>query len=997
MLEHEFSNPADWCRGTDFWMLNDELSEQEMCRQLRSMHEQGVGSVIVRTYIGLRSDYPGQDWMAKMRAVVAEAKKIGMKLFMQAGYMPEAVLGLPEKYYLGNLCCFPAGQGQGTKLDSHNEIDYCLTPSERILDMLNPEACAFYVQQSYENIWKDFKEEYGKTIISVWVDEPSFRKVSLPWTADLPSAYEQLWEEAFPMDKIHLLFTDGEGAPLFRLRYWRTVLHLMKNSYFKSVRDWCNDNHLMFSGHLMGEDTMEGQIRCTCFTMPMYQYFDVPGIDYLTAQMEWNHGEIKPEKYYDYMWYHFGYYNTPLQCSSVAHQTGKTTVLAEMYGVSTENLGFRDQKYMFDRLASFGVNHRSVHGIFYSLRGRGKRAYPPHVNDYQPYWPKYHLLTNTIARESAFLRAGQPVKDVLVLHPIETGFSLYHGMDEKGEYNNHTLHRYDQEFNELLRNLAGMQINFELGDEDTIAERGSITEEGFCVGLMTYRAVIIPRMKFIRHTTLALLQEFQKQGGHILVIGEGPEMTDTGTSIKAFLEGIEHVDSTRKLENALMKMPLRYRFKKRNYETAVQILMRQENDDLLFFLMNTDFKRHALGKLEVDGAYSCQRFQEYDGTVETYPSSNEDDKTVVTIDMPEGSSLLLRFQKGAAKEASAPSQATLSIPLANDWTFKRNDPNALVLEMYHFARENEEISREAYPIAAIQSILQKEEYIGDVTLETSFELAKEMTGLFLSLEHPKQQQLELDGEPISNQANGTYRAFGFETIPLDHLKEGIHKLTIRRRFEALRKATMNVTSLFENLGGVELEPAVLLGDFAVRSSLEPAVSGCIRMSKDFVLTNEDTGCGEELIPHGYPFYCGTMTMETQIEIPQHAEHVTFSLDGLNAAVAEVSVNGMHCGELCWAPYSVELTGLQPGKNTLTLKLYGTIRNLLGPWHRPVGEVGACWSGYAAPNQPWEGSLALENRQTYPDWYLDRVPDRPGWTESYLCLPFGIAGATLHCR
>ena len=566
MLEYDFQKPEDWCYGTDFWMLNDELDETEMCRQLQSMHSQGVACVIVRTYLGLKSDYPGKDWMSKMHAAVTQAKKLGMKLVMQAGYMPEAVLGLPEEYSMGNLCCYPQGQGQGEVVHCHNGIDYCVKPTGHVLDMLSPQACQFYVQQSYENFWKDFREEFGKTIVSVWVDEPSFKAASLPFTKELPKAYEALWKEPFAWDKVHLLFTDddrkeviasvddrlnqnteenADEGELFRLHYWRTVLYLMKQSYFQSVRDWCDANHLMFSGHLMAEDTMEGQISATCFTMPMYRYFDIPGMDYLTAQMDWNYGALRPERPYNDLWTHYGYFNTPLQCSSVAHQTGKKAVLSEMYGVSSENMGFRDQKYMFDRLASFGINHRSVHAIFYSLRGCGKHAYPPHVSDYQPYWPKYRLLTDAIARESSFLRAGKPVKDVLVLHPIETAFSLYHGRNERGVNDNQKLWRYDPEFNQVLRNLANWQINFELGDEDTIAELGEVSSNRFRVGQMAYKLVVIPPVKFLRETTLALLGKFMEQGGTVLVIGQGSKYSDTGRLCKEALEGAVFADSFR--------------------------------------------------------------------------------------------------------------------------------------------------------------------------------------------------------------------------------------------------------------------------------------------------------------------------------------------------------------------------------------------------------------------------------------------------------------------
>ena len=119
MLDQIFQNPPAICRGTDFWMLNDSLDELEMRRQLRSMHEQGIACVIVRTYIGLRSDYPGRDWMEKMRAVVDEARSLGMTLFMQAGYMPEAVLDLPPEFSLGDVRCYPAGHGEGTVLERY--------------------------------------------------------------------------------------------------------------------------------------------------------------------------------------------------------------------------------------------------------------------------------------------------------------------------------------------------------------------------------------------------------------------------------------------------------------------------------------------------------------------------------------------------------------------------------------------------------------------------------------------------------------------------------------------------------------------------------------------------------------------------------------------------------------------------------------------------------------------------------------------------------------
>lgn len=58
MLE-QFKNPDRIYKGTDFWMLNDELTDDEIRWQIREFKDKGMGGFIARTYVGLRTDYPG--------------------------------------------------------------------------------------------------------------------------------------------------------------------------------------------------------------------------------------------------------------------------------------------------------------------------------------------------------------------------------------------------------------------------------------------------------------------------------------------------------------------------------------------------------------------------------------------------------------------------------------------------------------------------------------------------------------------------------------------------------------------------------------------------------------------------------------------------------------------------------------------------------------------------------------------------------------------------
>lgn len=994
MNETIFRNPPDNCRGTDFWMLNDRLDDAELVRQLNEMHDQGVMSVIVRTYIGLKSDYPGPDFMHKMHVVVDEAKRLSMTLFMQAGYMPEAVLGLPPEYVLGNVRMFPSGEGDGQLLCSHDGHDYRLAPSNNILDMLSPAASDFYVQQSYDRMWSEFRSEFGKTIISVWVDEPSYARADLPWTPGLPDAYRELWNEPFPTDRIYLLFEDGEGAARIRYRYWRTVLHLITTSYFRAVRDWCSANGVMFSGHLMSEDKMEAQIRATCFTMPCYKYFDMPGIDNLETALDWQYGQIKPKKESDRMWRDYGSYNTPMQCASASHQAGKYQILAEMYGVSTENLNLRDQKFIFDHFASMGINHRSVHGLFYSLRGRGKRAYPPHVNSYQPYWPQYHHLTDAIARESAFLRSGKPVRDTLLLHPMDTAFCQYQAICDLPD-RNHDLRLLDAEFNETLRQLISMQENLELGDEDSIALMGHADANGFTIGEMTYRTVVLPYCDNLRSTTWALLQTYMNAGGRVIVLGAYPTMIDGEPA--DFGDGWARADfaaDRTELARLLQAIPRRYTYRPDDDGTQAKIYLTEDEDIQHYFVLNGDCRQRRSGTLTVPGHFAAARYHAENGRITAIPTEFDGNDTCIRLNLAAGESVLLQLTpSGTARPAEPVTAAARSLPAR--WTVTRHDPNTLLCEMFRFARDGEALSEQTYPIYAIQEILSAADYHGNLTLTHDFETRIPLHGALLSVESPQDQQFTIDGRPMSNVPTGYFHDKAFETLPLPDLAPGVHRIEIHRWFEPVKKAKMVVTALFENLPGVELEPMMLLGDFAVTSLREPTIPHVVRLNPHFVLDTELREGGCEWTAAGYPFYAGVFDMETTLTLTEAdtKKKPSLRVDGIFAGSAEVFLNGEKQGELLWAPYTVSLKNARVGENRLTVRLYGTLRNLLGPWHQPQGEIGAAGGGYAFPNLPWLGADQFDGTVD-PLWYEHRTPDRPGWTESYLVLPLGLTGAAI---
>jgi len=88
-----------------------------------------------------------------------------------------------------------------------------------------------------------------------------------------------------------------------------------------------------------------------------------------------------------------------------------------------------------------------------------------------------------------------------------------------------------------------------------------------------------------------------------------------------------------------------------------------------------------------------------------------------------------------------------------------------------------------------------------------------------------------------------------------------------------------------------------------------------------------------------------------------------------------------------------LTGLRSGENILELELCNSLRNLLGPSHRPDGEFGSCFGGYGHPNKNWIGAVDNQGRKI-AEWYNHRTPDTQAWCEGYLQVHFGVAGISV---
>ncbi|MBI5725586.1 MAG: hypothetical protein HZA50_16630 [Planctomycetes bacterium] len=978
MNKKEFANPGGEYRGVTLWMLNDRLEKAEIARQLQGFRRAGWGAVITRTFAGLLTKYLSDEWMEILGEIVRVARREGIKVWFQAGYMPSGVPDLRPEMAHKVIVCKPAREaGEGKKLHADPNYAYYAETRPNVVDFLSRDAVREYLKIAYDEPWvRRFGKEFGRTVEAIWVDEPHFNPPLLPWNDALPGRFGRRW--GYPLlPKLNALFSATGDFMKIRHHYWRTVLEMLLEGYFAGVRDWCDRHGVRFAGHLMCEDTIQSQIGWTAAVMPCYEYMHLPGIDHLTMSLTWPSG--KP------------FIMTPKQCSSAANQLGRRDVLAEMYGVSSQGITFEDRKRLGERFAVLGINYRCYHGSFYSMRGRRKRTYVPHLSHQQPWWTDNRQISDPFARLSWSLRQGTFDADVLVIHPVESGFCLYDpaGMQRPldQEREPREIRALNDAIVDLSENLLTVHRGFEYGDETILARHGKVKGNRLVVGKMSYRAVVLPSLITLRGSTVDLLLRFAAVGGAILSAGRLPDRIDgvPDGRLKKLIRAVHSVpNSTAAIRDALdERIPAEMDILPggQGDPANVWVHCRRLDGGRAYFCVNTSRDAAVAARVWIRGTGRMEIWDLRTGRIKALPQHREKDGIVGRLFFAPSESRLLVFHDGAAASdvPESPRRILRSFALPDGWQLRRSSPNALTLDWCRFRRGSEEWS-EFLPVICVNEILQQEQYDGPVSLEFRFRAEDKPKQLRLAAEDAAEWEIRVNGNQVQYDGLPYYldSAFGQVEITRQAIK-GENIIVMSRRFQHLQQPRFGLSSLFDCLPGTELESVYLVGDFAVRGypSDNEQRPRCVRYCPGFSLKKEPQWTEGDLIQDGYPFFAGHISLAgtVRIEAPKKGEKAIFALPRLDAAVAHVRVNGKPAGAISWSPYELDVTKLvRQGENRVEIELVNTLRNLLGPHHRIKGETDSAWG---------------HEFTFYPDWLAKPWDRRANWTDDYFFLPLGL--------
>jgi hypothetical protein len=1025
-------NPSSAFRSAPFWSWNSNLVPQRLTEEIEQMHKAGMGGFFMHSRYGLKTPYLGEEWFKCIQACVDKAKALDMKAYLyDEDRWPSGPAGglvtKPHKEY--RLHILQAGrpgaagpdaeriaifairaQADGSMLsyrqfeedkpleNDEQLVSFDLTTQEptpwhndgAYLDTMNPEAVAEFIRVTHRAYADRFGKYFGDVIPAIFTDEPNYgwrsggqdkflAKIGdqkeaplamLPWTPQLPREFTKRCGYDLLEHLPEILW--GKHGVLFskvRYDYSRVTTELFVENYSGQIGKWCSQHKINSTGHVLWEDDLETQMCAVGAAMPHYQHMQWPGIDILT--------DVAVELL------------TAKQCSSVADQLGKERVLSELYGCTGWDWPLEGHKFGADWQFASGVNFRCPHLTHYSLAGGAKRDYPASIFAHSPWWKYYSAAEDYFGRLSYMLTQGKPVRDVLVIHPIETAWGVYVG--QKLHQQDSPVRPFTKGVFDVCYSLSYGHFDWNFGDESIMAKHGKLNANGLAVGKMTYKVVIVPPSLTLRSTTVALLKRFQAAGGKVIFVGTKPTHIDakeTADLVGLFEKAVSVNDAPQLLATLEEALPRRVSIEHNGAQAKAWYMLRSITGGQLLFIQSHDRHNACDVRVSVQGGRPVVLWDALSGTKTRVKADAVGDRVEFNLHLPATGSALVTLGLSVSDALKTPAAQTVAATktVAGPFDIELTEPNTMPLDYCHYRFGDDPFSG---PVPVLRADIEIRKRFGllprmggehqpwylyamgtvdlkprgPVQLKWNFHVTDKPAKLSLALEGPDNFKVTVNGKDTPPPA-GWWVDQDIKTIDISSLVQvGDNEILLSCQYRP----------------DIEIEDMYLVGDFGV------AIRGARKPGNPTLVAPVKRLAPGSWVGQGLDFYGGSVNYKIQVDAPTGGQRlrvripdVPIDLSGLPtsadygpAAVpsafctaAAIHVNGKTF-VMPWAPFAADITeALHPGVNEITVEIIGGRKNIMGPLHVP-------WHKWTGPGE--------------------FNPANPKWTDEYLLWNHGLLG------
>lgn len=977
-----FLKPPDEYRSAPLWVWNDRMTTKQIDEELTDFQARGIGGAFIHPRPGLITEYLSDEWFALCRHAVETGKKLGMKIWIYdensypSGFagghvpaeMPDAVRSglsmnhvseLPATWTAAPLIVLQKSNAgfiditKDVKSKPFGTGDYYIFTVVRqqpnpwyggfsYVDLMRREVTEKFIDVTMNAYKRVIGNEFGKVVPGVFQDEAEINPASVPnmpsinYTPALFKEFEARWKYDL---RLHLpsLYEDAGDWQQVRHDFYSTILDLFINGWAKPYFEYCTKNKLSLTGHYWEHEWPRPVVNPD--NMAFAEYAHIPGIDILMNDFQMDtHAQ-------------FGNARSVREIRSAANQLGKHRTLSETFGAGGWDMTFFDQKRIADWEYVLGVNFITQHLSYATIKGARKTDHPLSFSYHEPWWNSYNVLADYYGRLSVVTSLGAQENRMLVIEPTTTAWMYYASKGDLGRF-----HEIEKGFQGFINELEAAQIEYDLGSEHIIRQHAQVLNNHFVIGERSYDLVILPpTLENLDEATFSLLGQYLASGGRVLCYGNPPtflngQQTDLiGKTVRKYVSSWTSTYNPHDFVSIEHLCPPKASFKvPAPRDTMPQLLFhhrRTFKDFELLLLVNTSDKAAVTGGVSVPGR-ACEEWDGFTGAIKPYPFRTEKGVVKVDFSLPRGGSLLLCFRPKAVKPGSPATRDRAAVTLLSGLEIKPLAKNILSIDycdlmlnnqtekdLYFYQAQTKAFQAHGLPVNPWDHAVQYKKNIVDKDTfgaKSGFEAAYSFTmsegakgvGFEAVIERPELYQASINGNQIQPLENKWWldKAFGVFDI-------GRYVVAGENRI-VLKSSPFTIHT--------EIQPIFILGDFALESR-----------EKGFGIVPATAMKLGSWAEQGMPFYGERVEYAKKVQLSDaelKSRKVFVRLGKWSGVVAEVVVNGKKAGLIGFEPFELDIRQqLKPGVNEVSVIVYGSLKNTLGPHHNnPL--LGRAWPG-----------------------------------------------------
>ncbi|MCW5965521.1 MAG: hypothetical protein KIT83_15905 [Bryobacterales bacterium] len=687
--------PKQYRPWTVWWWFGSASTSEDLVWELQQMDAHGIGGVEINPVYALHEEGAsgaevfGTEWQQRFLAVVREAERLGMKIWLRAGsgwplggpwITPElasqslarAVVDLrgPQTWSSGAL-----PKPVAPTRWSHPQLE-CVTAihsetgERRVLlaDGARARSPRFAVPAG---AWQAHFIYSMRTNMQVKRPAPGgsgpvldhystaaidkqlavLDRFAATARRDAPNAFIGIAEDSLELDDdnwtagllgefqrrrgydLHPflpdLWEDTPNAPGVRQDFLRTVSDLMIERHFDRMSAWAAKHGLLTMVEAHGSMTD---------TLRAYAAADVPDGETIWEYKERQEVNIRNRRV----------------ASSAAHIYGKSIAAAESY-TWLRMPRFLVKPWMVkaasDAIYLDGINHIRNHGYSSSPRRHGKPGQVFYastlINHNQTWWPHYPAISAYVARMNYALQQGQPANDIWIYHNLWDGMADYKQPTPEWMKGDNAWHRPDinpgidgsaqiaMRTRDVAESLRVGGYGFDYINDHALETRLPVNPKP--EDLAGIRALVFPRTRFVPAATLRKLLTLVNAGVHILALGNPPEagvgyaeQQDGKAEWQAAFDALWKTGKLTVVSDAYaMRVWLDFRpmpdFQKDAAGADLGFIHRKDERGHLYFISNGS-ENSVTSKVTLrQPAQSVERWDAYSGETATLPFTSTED------------------------------------------------------------------------------------------------------------------------------------------------------------------------------------------------------------------------------------------------------------------------------------------------------------------------------------------------------------------------------------